>query len=195
MKKLFSVLFIFLALVLVTRFVSVPTAKDPIPPRTVTCYSGDSAGYVFDDNDVPQCETLAIIAKSYDADIKPIFAAKCDVCHGRVAEMPLYAVIPPSQWIVNKHVRDAKKHLDTSYGFPFRVDGTNKKIRGHDLGETAEVVRKGNMPPWYYWVMHWDSRLTEDEKVKILAWVKASRELLKAPVVVVPVTVPSTATP
>jgi mono/diheme cytochrome c family protein len=165
--------------VLITRFVSVDAGGLPLPSREVKCEDVDPASYAFDDAALPRCAVLDAINTDYLRSIKPIFEAKCFSCHGAAASLPLYSKIPPAKWLVDYDLKHAHGHnMDMRYDYPFRADGTNKKHR-HDLSEIGEVMREGEMPPWYYLILHWESGLTDVEKDEILRWVQSSRDMLK----------------
>jgi hypothetical protein len=46
--------------------------------------------------------------------------------------------------------------------------------RSHKLRSIAEEVQGRDMPPWYYSLVHRDSRLSAAERNQILTWVKES---------------------
>lgn len=106
------------------------------------------------------------LASAYDRDIRPIFEAKCFDCHGGRTRYPWYYKLPLVNRLIDYDIREARRHLDMSDGFPFRGSASPAE----DLEEIAEVVREDEMPLWYYRLMHWGSGLTDDEKKILLEW-------------------------
>lgn len=116
------------------------------------------------------------INTEYISLMKPIFDNKCAACHSNSVSSPWYAKIPGVGWIIESDRSEAKEHLDFSNGFPFAGHGTPKE----DLAAIKEVVHKGTMPTWLYSFFHPSSRLSRDEKEKILKWVEASENKMKS---------------
>ena len=139
MKGFLSVLILFLVLfVLVTRFVYVENNVALGPSPGVDCVpEGTLEEGRF------SCQALEKINEAYLSDIKPIFAAKCLMCHGVPEEVPLYAKIPPASWLVREDMKEAKEDINMSWDFPF-VDSKGPK---HSLKEIREVVEDNAMPP------------------------------------------------
>lgn len=116
----------------------------------------------------------AQINQSYLDSVQPIFKKKCFDCHSDQTKYPWYHAVPGVKQLIDYDVREAKEHLDLSFGFPFRGHGSQAKT----LEEILEVVEENEMPLWYYRIMHPGSKVTEEEKTAIRHWVKASLELL-----------------
>lgn len=118
---------------------------------------------------------LQLINESYQKDVFSIFKAKCMDCHGEPRKLPWYHALPFAKQIMNDDMNEAKKHLDIREGFPFKGHGTPKE----DLEAIAETIKKNEMPPLRYKVMHWSSGVTENEKKIIQAWVEESLKSLE----------------
>ena len=71
-------------------------------------------------------------------------------------------------------MREAKKHMDMSNDFPFGGHGSPVD----DLNALTKTIEKDDMPPMKYRVMHWDSKLTDDEIKVINNWIKESQKVL-----------------
>lgn len=119
--------------------------------------------------------TLAAINSVYLQNIKPIFQKKCFDCHGGTTKFPWYYKIPGAKQLIDDDIEEAKEHMDMSKDFPFQ--GHGKPVE--DLKEIAKVMRKNEMPPWRYWIIHWETRLTEEERRLILEWTDEGLELLQ----------------
>lgn len=106
--------------------------------------------------------------------VKPIFKEKCLDCHGSGNPLPWYSNIPGPKQLIEEDMREAKKHMDMSEDIPFSGHGTLKD----DLTAIEEVMKDNSMPPFRYKIMHWNSGLSEDEKVSIQKWIEKSRVIL-----------------
>lgn len=121
-----------------------------------------------------QEKIISQINQSYVTNIKPIFEQKCNNCHGGATKYPWYYNFPFAKDLIDSDIAEAKKHLDFSQNFPFKGHGTPIE----DLEAIAKSVTEGTMPPFRYWALHWDARLTEEDKKNIKAWVDSSLSLL-----------------
>ncbi|MEK6543440.1 MAG: heme-binding domain-containing protein [Elusimicrobiota bacterium] len=110
----------------------------------------------------------------YLVEIEPIFNNKCFDCHATVKKLPWYAKIPGPRHLIERDIREAKKHMDMTHDFPFAGHGTPSE----DIDALEGVIKKGSMPPMRYRVMHRGSQLTREEAGKIQNWIDASKVML-----------------
>ncbi|MDF1875413.1 heme-binding domain-containing protein [Sulfurimonas sp. SAG-AH-194-I05] len=115
------------------------------------------------------------INSKYIANIKPIFEKKCFDCHATIGQLPWYYKVPGIKQLMDYDMKEAKKHLDMSKGFPFVSHETPLE----DLQSLREVSDENTMPPLQYILGHWDSRLTENEKNTLGAWTQESIQKIK----------------
>lgn len=115
------------------------------------------------------------ISRAYEAEIKPIFQKKCFDCHSQNPHLPWYSSIPGAKGMISSDIKEAKKHLDMTGGFPFKGHGTSEE----DLQAIKDAAIKRTMPPQRYKIMHWGSSLTSDEITKVKEWADQSLSLLK----------------
>lgn len=120
-------------------------------------------------------EALRQINASYLRDIKPIFERTCFDCHSGLTRYPWYYPIPGINTWIDGDTREAKRHIDMTNGFPFKGHGTPQK----DFEAIEKVIEKDTMPPFRYKIMHWNSRLSEDDKRSILKWIHGGQKLLE----------------
>lgn len=172
MKIFWFVIVLLLAYALVTRFVYFETQETAGPVASYPCFNQP------EERGEHTCQDLAEIKVNYQSEIQPIFEQKCLMCHGVATRLPLYAKLPPAIWLINHDRKEAKEELNMSWGFPFRGE-LGERSQTKALEEIAEVVEENSMPPWVYRIMHWKSSLTEEEKAKILNWVKESKVVLE----------------
>jgi len=179
--NIFSVLFIPLGFVLVMRFITVDNFFPQPEKLTRKCSQENQPQFDEEGFEIishaPLCGVLEKINSDYISHVKPILSKKCLSCHGIPKTLPLYSKIPPMSWLVAYDLREAKEHMNMTFDFPFQGHGGADE----DLEAIAKVVKKNSMPPLRYKIMHWQSSLTEEEKMTILKWVQDGRNLLRAP--------------
>lgn len=115
------------------------------------------------------------IQANYLKSVKPIFDQKCAACHSLNSPAPWYVQIPGIGYIVESDRTEAKEHLEISKGFPFAGHGTNDE----DLDAIEKSMNKSEMPPTLYKAFHPTSKITEQEKIVILDWIKNSKNTLQ----------------
>ena len=123
-----------------------------------------------------QKEALKLVSDAYTKNVEGIFQKKCMDCHAKNNDLPWYSVLPIAKGIINNDVKEAKKHLDMTEGFPFKGHG----YPVGDLKAIKESIQMGIMPPLRYRVLHWNSALTKDEKNLVEAWIVESINNLKS---------------
>jgi mono/diheme cytochrome c family protein len=101
--------------------------------------------------DSPQTRELAKVA--------------CFDCHSNETLWPWYAKIAPSSWLLYRDVTSGRERLN------FSEWGTG---RPRELGEMAEAINGGSMPPWYYTIMHPNAKLSDSEKQALILGLQAS---------------------
>ncbi len=95
--------------------------------------------------DSPQTRSLAVDA--------------CFDCHSNLTRWPWYSNVAPESWLIQRDVDDGRSTLDFSEW---------DKPQDVDVGEIAEAVSGGGMPPWYYRLLHAKSRLSKTEKQQLI---------------------------
>lgn len=120
-------------------------------------------------------DTIKLITQSYMRNVESIFQQKCMDCHAVNKNLPWYSKLPIAKGIINSDIKEAKKHLDMTDGFPFKGHGD---IKG-DFKAIAKAVKNESMPPTRYMIMNWNSSLSEEEKEKINEWINQSTKLLE----------------
>ncbi len=95
--------------------------------------------------DSPQTRSLAVDA--------------CFDCHSNLTRWPWYSNVAPESWLIQRDVDDGRSTLNFSEW---------DKPQDVDVGEIAEAVSGGGMPPWYYRLLHAKSRLSKREKQQLI---------------------------
>lgn len=114
------------------------------------------------------------INEEYKEKVRAIFKKSCFDCHSQQTRYPWYYKFPIVRKIIDGDVKDAKKHLDMTYDFPFKGHGTPEK----DLKAIKGALDKKSMPPLRYRMMHWGSGVSDSEKRTIMEWIENSQKAL-----------------
>ncbi|HSD64081.1 MAG TPA: heme-binding domain-containing protein [Ignavibacteriaceae bacterium] len=86
----------------------------------------------------------------------------CFDCHSNETKWPAYSYVAPVSWFVLSDVNEGRKHFNMSDWKP------------RDGDESAQEVRKGDMPMWKYTLMHSEAKLSDIEKKKFIAGLVAT---------------------
>ena len=100
---------------------------------------------------------------------KKVIGAKCLMCHSPSPELPLYAKLPGANSQIGKHVEDGTKICDLQA--LLAAGGKNEVM----LAKLEQSINLDNMPIRAFMVMHWNCKLTAEEKAGLLAWVHQVR--------------------
>ncbi len=89
----------------------------------------------------------------------------CFDCHSNETVWPWYSNIAPVSWLVARDVQEGRSRLDFSeWGPGYR----------QDLNEIGEVLQEGEMPPLQYTLLHPAARLSEAERLALIAGLQNS---------------------
>lgn len=88
----------------------------------------------------------------------------CFDCHSNETVWPAYANIAPIKFLLANHVVEGREHLNFS-----QWDQPND-----DFEEVDETVKKGEMPPWDYLLMHPEAKLSAAENEQLLSGLRAT---------------------
>jgi len=83
-----------------------------------------------------------------------LFDGACADCHSNTTDWRWYSNVAPVSWLVQSDVDEARGILN--------VSEWDKPQGG--VGEAAEAVSEGSMPPWQYKLLHPAARLSDGEK-------------------------------
>ncbi|MDO5484150.1 MAG: cytochrome c peroxidase, partial [Desulfovibrionaceae bacterium] len=88
-------------------------------------------------------------------------------------DLPFYAKVPGIREIIEKDYNDGLRAMDLNTEM---LQARDKPIGETVLAKMEWVIQNDTMPPAKFAVVHWGSRLSDQEKKDILDWVKASRK-------------------
>jgi hypothetical protein len=98
--------------------------------------------------------------------VKALLRRACYDCHSNETVWPWYSRLAPASWLLANDLRKGRAELNFS---TWGAYGAAKKMK--QLKETAEEVAEGQMPPWYYRLIHRNTRLTPAEIAAVREWV------------------------
>jgi len=84
----------------------------------------------------------------------------CFDCHSNETVWPWYSKIAPVSWLVQRDVDEGREKLNFSEW--------NRKDYFENLDEIGETIVEGEMPPFMYYPMHPEARLTDKEKQQLI---------------------------
>jgi len=89
---------------------------------------------------------------------RELFYVTCRDCHSNETVWPWYASVAPMSWLVQRDVDEGREHLNVSQW------GQGKQ----DADEAASMVRKEEMPPWFYLPAHPEAQLSDPERQELI---------------------------
>jgi mono/diheme cytochrome c family protein len=95
---------------------------------------------------------------------RELFFRACKDCHSNETEWPFYGHVAPVSWLVQHDVDEGRSHFNVSEWGRERNHGD----------EAAEMVREGEMPPWFYRPAHPEARLSGSEREALVAGLVAT---------------------
>jgi hypothetical protein len=102
------------------------------------------------------------------AETRKLVVAACYDCHSNQTKTYWYENIAPVSWWITRHVEDGRRAMNFS---------TWGRINS-PLGDAADAVEKGSMPPGYYtWFgLHSAAKLSPAERVALARGFRATAE-------------------
>lgn len=97
----------------------------------------------------------------------------CFDCHSHETRWPWYSHVAPVSWMLAKHVKDGRRHLDFS-DWVRMTTGKKRKV----VGEICDEVKDGGMPLASYLWIHGDARLASADVQAICEWTAAEERRL-----------------
>ena len=98
--------------------------------------------------------------------VMQILRTSCYDCHSNEVTWPWYSNIAPASWLVAYDVNEAREHMNFSEWQSYSAED-----KADDIEEIWEEVEEGEMPLWYYLILHSEAELSENDKVILKDWV------------------------
>jgi Haem-binding domain len=99
-------------------------------------------------------------------DVQQVLQRSCYDCHSNATVWPWYSHVAPVSWYVARDVKVARGHVN----FQDWEAQINPQEGKEHLGLICKLVRKGQMPPADYRVMHNGTDLSPAEVNSVCAW-------------------------
>ena len=91
---------------------------------------------------------------------RELAARACFDCHSNLTTWLWYSNVAPESWLIQRDVDSGRSTFNLSEW---------DKPQDVSLGDVADAVNGGGMPPWYYRLLHSPSRLSKAEKQQLVA--------------------------
>jgi cytochrome c551/c552 len=94
----------------------------------------------------------------------------CYDCHSNETAWPWYSRVAPISWLIARDVYEGRRELNFSTWSAYEPTRRAKKLK-----KTVEEIREGEMPPWYYVILHPEAKLADADRAEIERWVAESQ--------------------
>ena len=108
------------------------------------------------DQSVREARGVVREAAAPPPDVARVVQRGCADCHSNRTRWPWYSRVSPASWLVVGDVNEARDALNLSEWTSLSAE--KARVR---LSDMCKQVRKGDMPPWQYLLIHRDARLSE----------------------------------
>jgi Haem-binding domain len=101
-------------------------------------------------------------------EVKAILKRACYDCHSNETRWPWYSGVAPISWLVVRDVTLGRKEMNFS-----EWDNYYAATRRHKLQWMGRALRRENMPPWPYRLIHPATRLTNADRAALERWIES----------------------
>ena len=105
------------------------------------------------------------VTENVPTDVIMLMKNACYDCHSMETKYPWYSYVAPVKWLVKSDILEARHHVNFTEWSDYTVKAKVKK-----LDDIHEEVKKGDMPPSDFVLMHPLARLSEADRQKIVNW-------------------------
>lgn len=92
-------------------------------------------------------------------DVDAILRKACYDCHSNETVYPWYAAVAPISFWLDGHVDNAREHLNFSEWNSYPIEDQK-----HIAKDLVKIVEKKEMPMLFYWLVHWEAKITDQER-------------------------------
>ena len=104
-------------------------------------------------------------------DVQNILKTSCYDCHSNNTNYPWYNRIQPATWFLEGHIQDGKKELNFS-----EFGDYSKRRQSTKLKSIISQIKSDEMPLPSYTYIHWDAKLSEQDKELLEDWINKLRD-------------------
>ena len=102
------------------------------------------------------------------AEVMDILRRSCYDCHSNETVWPWYSRVAPVSWLVIDDVDEGREEMNFSDWSAY-----SEKKKGKKIHEIWEEVSEGEMPMWYYTILHSEAELSAADKETLHKWTEA----------------------
>jgi len=102
-------------------------------------------------------------------EVMEILSTSCYDCHSNETVWPWYSNIAPFSWLVAYDVNEAREEINFSEWLSYSPEDQADYVE-----EIWEEIEEGEMPLWYYLILHSEAELSDEQKETIRIWSHAS---------------------
>ncbi len=97
--------------------------------------------------------------------VRAVLRRACYDCHSNETVWPWYSRVAPVSWLIASDVHEGRGKMNFSAWNQLPATRQEKLLR-KCWGEIAE----GEMPPWYYLLVHANAQLSAEDRSTLQAW-------------------------
>jgi len=110
------------------------------------------------------------------ANVDAILQRACNDCHSNATNWRWYGHIAPASWLLGADVYAGRQRMNLSQWGRYTAAQQDDRLK-----DLCAETRSGEMPLWYYRVVHYPTASLSGDDVKTLCdWSAAQRKLLNA---------------
>ena len=98
-------------------------------------------------------------------EVASVLRRACYDCHSNETVWPWYSRLAPVSWVIAHDVNEGRAELNFSTWNQLSVDKQAKAMK-----ESWKEVAEGEMPTWYYVILHPEARLSAKDRSLLQAW-------------------------
>ena len=99
------------------------------------------------------------------AEVVSVLRRACYDCHSNQTVWPWYSRVAPVSWVIAHDVTEGRAELNFS-----TWDQLSTEKQAKAMKESWKEVAEGEMPTWYYVVLHPEARLSANDQSVLQAW-------------------------
>ena len=99
------------------------------------------------------------------AEVVSVLRRACYDCHSNETVWPWYSRVAPVSWVIAHDVTEGRAELNFS-----TWDQLSTEKQAKAMKESWKEVAEGEMPTWYYVVLHPEARLSANDQSVLQAW-------------------------
>ena len=97
--------------------------------------------------------------------VRAVLRRACYDCHSNETVWPWYSRVAPFSWLLARDVHEGRRELNFS---TWNRQSAQREAR--KMKETRDEVSEGEMPPWYYVIVHRSAALSSGDSALLVDW-------------------------